>query len=355
MQNDIITRLILSPISFLYGMGVSLRNFLYKIELLKSVRFDIPIICVGNLSVGGSGKTPHTEYLIRLLREYIKIGTLSRGYGRKTRGFKLVHPHDTADKAGDEPLQFKKKFPGIMVAVAEERTMAIPQMLMIEPDLETVLLDDGYQHRALTTGFNILLTEYEFPFMTDYLLPSGRLREWRSAYKRANIIIASKCPPDLTEADRNAFLQALQPYSYQTVYFSAYEYFQPYHIFQNQLQLELSEDVDVLMVCGIARPQYLEAYLRPRVRSLTTLTFGDHHLFEKPDIGKIRKSFEDIPSNNKIIITTEKDALRLELHKAHLEEHGLPIYVLPIRVNFLFNEQEKFDQQVKDYLLDFKV
>lgn len=339
----------------LYGLGVSLRNFLYRVELLKSVRFDMPIICVGNLTVGGSGKTPHTEYLIVLLREYIKIGILSRGYGRKTRGFRLVHPQDTADKVGDEPLQFKRKYPGVMVSVAEERTMAVPQMLMIQPDLQAIILDDGYQHRSLRTGFNILLTEYEFPFMTDYLVPSGRLREWRTAYKRANILIASKCPPDLTEADRQEFLQQLQPYQYQQVYFSCYEYFTPYNLFDGQQTLELDGSHDVLMLCGIARPQYLEAYLRPLARSLTTLTFGDHHLFEKPDIGRIGKSYEDIQSDNKIIITTEKDALRLDLHRDYLIEHQLQIYVLPIRVKFLFDEQEKFDNEVKDFLLNFKV
>jgi len=355
MQFDPLTRLILSPISLLYGMGVSVRNFLYRTELLRSFRFDIPIICVGNLTVGGSGKTPHTEYLIRLLRDYIRVATLSRGYGRKTRGFRLIHPNDTADKSGDEPLQFKRKFPGIMVAVAEERTMAIPQMLMIDPDLQTILLDDGFQHRSLLTGWSILLTEYEFPFMSDYLLPSGRLREWASAYKRANTLVVSKCPPDLSIADRNAFLQKLQAYSYQNVYFSYYEYFNPYHIYQPEDDLVLDGTHDVLLVCGIARPQYLDAYLRPRVRSLTMISFDDHHLFEKTDIGRIRKKFDEIDSDNKIIITTEKDTLRLDMHKPYLQQHHLPIYAIPIEVRFLFDEKEKFDNEVKDFLLNFKV
>ncbi len=355
MQNDPLTRLILAPFALLYGMGVSVRNFLYRTELLRSFRFDIPIICVGNLTVGGSGKTPHTEYLVRLLREYIRVATLSRGYGRKTRGFRIVHANDTAANAGDEPMQFKRKFPGIMVAVAEERTMAIPQMLMIDPDLQAIILDDGFQHRSMKAGMNILLTEYEFPFMTDYLVPSGRLREWSSAYKRANTLVVSKCPQDLTEAQRDEFLKKMQPYSYQNVYFSAYEYFTPYHIYQLDLEINLDGTQDVLLVCGIARPQYLEAYLRPRVRSLTMISFRDHHLFEKTDIGRIRSKFEEINSDNKIIITTEKDTLRLDMHKPYLLQHDLPIYALPIEVKFLFDDGEKFGNEVKNFLLDFKV
>ena len=355
MQNDPLTRLLLSPLALLYGMGVSVRNFLYRTELLRSFRFDIPIICVGNLTVGGSGKTPHTEYLVRLLREYIRVATLSRGYGRKTRGFRIVHEGDTARNAGDEPMQFKRKFPGIMVAVAEERTMAIPQMLMIDPDLQVVILDDGFQHRSLRTGMDILLTEYEFPLMNDYLVPSGRLREWASAYKRANTLVVSKCPQDLTEAQRDDFLKRLQPYSYQNVYFSRYEYFTPYHIYEPNLELELDGTQDILLVCGIARPQYLEAYLRPRVRSLTMISFRDHHLFEKTDIGRIRNKFEQINSDNKIIITTEKDTLRLDMHKPYLLQHNLPIYALPIEVKFLFDDGEKFDNEVKEFLFNFKV
>ncbi len=355
MQNDPLTRLLLAPFALLYGMGVSVRNFLYRTELLRSFRFDIPVICVGNLTIGGSGKTPHTEYLVRLLRGYIRVATLSRGYGRKTRGFRIVHESDTAANAGDEPMQFKRKFPGIMVAVAEERTMAIPQMLMIDPDLQTVILDDGFQHRSLRSGWSILLTEYEFPFMSDYLVPSGRLREWASAYKRANTLIVSKCPPDLTVADRDVFLQKMQPYAYQNVYFSYYEYFNPYHIYNLNQEIILDGTQDILLVCGIARPQYLDAYLRPLVRSLTMISFSDHHLFEKTDIGRIRKQFEEMDSDNKVIITTEKDTLRLDMHKAYLRQHDLPIYAIPIEVRFLFDDKEKFDHEVKDFLLNFKV
>ena len=355
MQNDPLTRLIFAPFALLYGMGVSVRNFLYRTELLRSFRFDIPIICVGNLTVGGSGKTPHTEYLVRVLREYIRVATLSRGYGRKTRGFRIVHPNDTARNAGDEPMQFKRKFPGIMVAVAEERTMAIPQMLMIDPDLQAIILDDGFQHRSMKAGMNILLTEYEFPFMTDYLVPSGRLREWASAYKRANTLVVSKCPQDLTVTQRDEFVKKMQPYSYQNVYFSTYEYFTPYHIYDPNLEITLDGTHDVLLVCGIARPQYLETYLRPRVKSLTMISFRDHHLFEKTDIGRIRNKFEALNSENKIIITTEKDTFRLDMHKPYLLQHQLPIYALPIQVKFLFDDGEKFDNEVKNFLLDFKV
>jgi len=250
-------KILMAPISLLFGMGVSVRDFLYRMGLLKGVEFNIPVISVGNLSVGGAGKTPHIEYLIRLLKDYINVSTLSRGYKRKTKGYLKVRPNMNAEQVGDEPLQFKRKFPEIMVAVGESRTFAIPQMVLDQPNLQTVLLDDAFQHRSIKPGLNILLTEYSHPFTRDYLLPSGRLREWRSAYERADIIIVSKCPPQLAEAEKEVFRKEIKPFPHQKLFFSYYDYYPAYYMFNPKYVVKLEPDVDVLLVCAIARTDYL--------------------------------------------------------------------------------------------------
>ena len=192
-------RVLLAPLTVLYGLGVSLRSLFYTSGVLKHTTFSLPIISVGNLSVGGAGKTPHVEYLVQLLKDYVHVATLSRGYKRKTKGFLLVHPHQSATQVGDEPLQYKRKYPDVTVAVGENRSLAIPEMLQHAPQTQVILLDDAFQHIAIRPSLNILLTEHGQLFTDDFLLPSGRLREWRSAYERADTIIVSKCPPDLPE------------------------------------------------------------------------------------------------------------------------------------------------------------
>ena len=233
----------LAPFSLLYGIGVSLRNFFYKNGILKGVEFDLPLISVGNLSIGGAGKTPHIEYLIRLLKDYLNVATISRGYKRKTKGFLIVKPNYNANAVGDEPLQFARKFQDVLVTVSESRTFAVPQILMEQPDNQVILLDDAFQHLSIKPGLNILLTEFSYPFTKDYLLPSGRLREWRSAYRRANIIIVSKCPSQITEAEKNALIEDIEPLARQRVYFSYYEYDQPYFILKPDYRFRLSPDI----------------------------------------------------------------------------------------------------------------
>ncbi|MCP3929811.1 MAG: tetraacyldisaccharide 4'-kinase [Bacteroidetes bacterium] len=354
MVQSILAKILLAPFSLLYGLGVSLRDFFYRKELLKAVEFNIPIISVGNLSIGGAGKTPHVEYLVRVLKDYIHIATLSRGYKRKTKGFLSVHKNSTAEQVGDEPLQYKRKFPGVQVAVAESRTFAIPKMLMDNAGLQLVLLDDAFQHRSIKPGLNILLTEYGFPFTKDYLLPSGRLREWRSAYKRADIIIVSKCPMVMDEQEAEVFREEINPFPDQQLYFSFYDYFPPYYIFNPSYRITLEKDLDVLLICAIAGTDYLVSYLEEQVNRVTTLEYEDHHYFSKYDVSHLRTTFERMDSKKKIIVTTEKDAMRLELHKTFLMEHNLPVFALPLKVQFHFNQGELFDQQVKDYMLNFK-
>lgn len=352
---ELIRKIFLSPFALLYGTGVSIRNYLYQNGILQSAKFDLPIISVGNLTVGGTGKTPHVEFLIRHLRKYLRIATLSRGYKRSLPGFLVVHPQHSAKQVGDEPIQFKRKFPDIMVAVSEDRVFAIPKMLMIDDQLKVVLLDDAFQHRSLSPGLNILLTEYGYPFFKDHLLPAGRLREQRSGVSRADIIVATKCPLKLTEEDRTTFIAELNPAPNQAVFFSYFVYGTPYHIFDGTNRLPLNKETDVLLISAIARPEYLVDYLEMATKSVLNMEFEDHHLFTNPDIGRLQDTFSRMDGEKKIIITTEKDAVRLYLHQDFLLKYQLPIYVLPVEVVFHFQENQKFQKTIEQFLLDFKV
>jgi tetraacyldisaccharide 4'-kinase len=349
MVQSTLVKILLAPFSLLYGIMMSLRDFFYRKGLLKSVEFNLPVISVGNLSVGGAGKTPHIEYIITLLRDYINIATLSRGYRRKTRGYLEVQ------QVGDEPLQFKRKFPEVMVTVSESRSFGIPQIVSQRPETQLVLLDDAFQHRSVKPGMNILLTEYNHPFTRDYLLPSGRLREWRSGYERADIIIVSKCPPELSEAQREAYRKEINPLSHQQLYFSYYRYFRPYYIFDGRYRATLQPDWDVLLISAIARTEYLTDYLSDKVGTVRSLEFEDHHYFTKSDMGDLKRAYDQLTSPKKIIITTEKDAMRMEIHRQFLVDERLPIFALPVQVQFHFNQGADFDEQIKNFLLNFKV
>lgn len=355
MIRNTLVKILLSPFSLLYGFGVSLRDFFYRKGLLKGVEFNMPVISVGNLSVGGAGKTPHIEYLIRLTKDYLNVATLSRGYKRKTKGYIEATPVSTAEQVGDEPLQFKRKYPEIMVTVSESRTFGIPEIMKNRPHTQVVLLDDAFQHRSVRPGLNILLTEFHHPFTKDYLLPSGRLREWRSAYQRADVIIVTKCPDDITEEERNQLLTDIQPLAHQRVFFSWYQHQRPYYLLNMQYVTELQKDWDVLLISAIARTDYLVDYLETKVNSVKTLEYADHHFFTKYDISHLKRTFENMPNKKKLILTTEKDAMRLELHKQFFQENKLPIFVVPVEVNFHFDEKGQFDELVKEFLLNFKV
>jgi tetraacyldisaccharide 4'-kinase len=355
MIQNTLAKILLAPFSLLYGLGVSLRNFFYRVELLKGIEFNIPVISVGNLSIGGAGKTPHIEYLVRLLKDYLNVATLSRGYKRKSKGFKFVQPNNTAEQIGDEPLQFKRKFPDILVSVSESRAFGIPEIVKYHDDTQVILLDDAFQHRSVKPGLNILLTEFQYPFTRDYLLPSGRLREWRSAYERADVIIVSKCPEDITEEEKMNLKKEIELFPYQKIFFSYYYYLQPYYILNPDYVTTLQSDWDVMLICAIARKEYLEDYLETKVNSVHSLAYEDHHFFTDFDVNHLKKSFDAMPSKKKLIVTTEKDAMRLEMHKSFLAENQLPVFVIPVEVRFHFGEGEEFDRLVKDFLLNFKV
>jgi len=355
MIQNYLARILFMPFAILYGIGVEIRNFLYKKKVLKGVSFDIPIISVGNLAVGGAGKTPHIEYLIMLLKPYIDIATVSRGYKRKTKGYVEVQAGHNAEQVGDEPLQYKRKYRDILVSVAENRTFAIPKLMMANENLQTVLLDDAFQHRAIVPGLNILLTEHDYLFTRDFLLPVGRLREWKSGYHRADIIIVSKCPPTVSPKQRAQITKEIAPLSFQKIFFSYYKYAKPYYLFNGAQRIQLREDVDVLLICAIAKTDYLTDYLEAQVQSLKTLEYEDHRYFTDFDVSNLMRHYNAMPGTKKIILTTEKDAMRLELHRKFLIDNKLPIFVLPIQVAFHFEEGQKFDAEIKQFLQDFKV
>ncbi len=355
MIQTILIRILLSPLALLYGIGVGLRNFFYQAGLLKSVSFSVPVISVGNLSVGGAGKTPHIEYLIRSLGEYVRVATMSRGYGRKSKGFRIVQRTDSAETVGDEPLQFKLKYPSVTVSVAESRSLGIPRLLGQDPEIQVILLDDAFQHRAVKPGVNIMLTEYLDPYFKDFLLPSGRLREWRSAAGRADVIIISKCPNVLEPSDRQWFLDRIKPAANQRVYFSRYDYGQAYFPFNPRYQLQLHDSLSVLLVCAIAKPQYLFQYLEERVGLVKMMDFDDHHYFTNYDMAQVKKNFDEMEGEQKVVITTEKDLSRLNLHRAYIQEQQIPLFSLPVRVVFHDQDGEAFDEYIRQFLLDFKV
>src|SRR5687767_9450524 len=239
-------RFILYPVSVFYGGIIWLRNLLYDKNILKSSSFNFPIICVGNLAVGGTGKTPMVEYLVRLLKDEYKVATMSRGYKRKTKGFAIANEGTTALDIGDEPMQFFKKFPDITVSVAEERLVSIPQLLHDKPETRVIILDDAFQHRQVKAGLNILLTEYRDLFTRDFILPAGNLRDMKSSYKRADIIIVTKCKSHLNEEEKLKLVKEIKPLEHQKIFFTKIEYGSPYHLFTKEEKF-LSPETNILL------------------------------------------------------------------------------------------------------------
>ena len=344
-------RFILWPLSVLYGIVIWLRNKLFDWNVLRSVSFNFPIICVGNLAVGGTGKTPMVEYLIRLLESDYSIATLSRGYKRKTEGFAIADDESTALDIGDEPMQFHKKFPEITVAVAEERLVAIPQLLHARPKTQVIILDDAFQHRSVKAGLNILLTEYKNLYTRDFILPAGDLRDVKSSRQRADIIVVTKCKSHLNEDEKIKLLEELNPLSRQKVFFSKLEYGSPYHLF-NKEEKFLRPETNILLICGIANPKPLKEILNAYVPTYEMMLFKDHHIFDMDDLKEIKNQFGQIEAENKIILTTEKDGVRLAKFESELSM--LPIYVIPIRHKIMFGEDLQFENEIDNFIKRYK-
>lgn len=344
-------RVLLFPFTLFYGLLVKIRNYLYNKNIIKSSSFNFPVIAVGNLSVGGTGKSPMVEYLIRLLLPEYNIATLSRGYKRKTRGYILANEKTTAIDIGDEPMQFHNKFPDVAVTVCEERAIAIPQILYDKPSTDVIILDDALQHRQVEAGLNILLTDYNRPFYKDFFLPTGDLRDARSSYKRANIVVVTKCPDELSIEKKDTVLKNINPMPGQRVFFTGIKYGEPYQLISKE-NISLNDKTDVLLVCGIANPQPLKKFIKERVQTLSVLHYRDHYIFTIDDLRHIKKQFNSIEASQKIIVITEKDAVRLIKFQDELKE--MPVYVLPIEPYFLFNEAVDFNYLIKNFVKDFK-
>lgn len=291
-----------------------------------------------------------TELLVSFLDARYKTATLSRGYKRKTKGFAIANENTTAIDIGDEPMQFHQKFPQIAVAVGEERLVAIPQLLHQRPETEVIILDDAFQHRPVKAGYNIILTDYKNLYTRDFMLPAGDLRDVRSSSKRADCIVVTKCKTDLAQAEREAIIKEINPSEKQKVYFTEIIYDRPYHLFTKQPG-NLNAESDILLVCGIANPKPLKEFLTAHVHSYDMIRYADHHIFSSVDLKDIKKQFEKLSSENKIILTTEKDATRLEKFAGELRDY--PIFVLPIKHHILFGEEKQFQQDIVQFIDSF--
>ncbi len=343
-----IVRFLLFPFALLYGAIVWLRNRMYDSGFFSSVGFSVPVICIGNLSTGGTGKTPHVEYLIRLLQYRFRVATMSRGYKRHTQGFLMANEDTNALRIGDEPMQYHLKFPEVVVSVAEERMTGIPSLLQRRPDVDIVILDDAYQHRSVKAGLNILITDHAQPYFNDHVLPFGNLRESRKAAKRADIIIVSKCPENLSKADAESIKQKIAPLPHQQVFFTGLRYSTPYNFATGQ-PISITGKSAVL-VCGIARPEPLLSFLEQHTSAVHTLTYKDHHYFVTSDLDEMKAAYDNWNTADKIIVTTEKDATRLRLHHEKLATWGITIVVLPIEVYVLFEQGHELNAPINHYV-----
>ena len=341
----------LLPLSWLYGAGVRFRNLLFDAGVLHSRAFAVPVISVGNITVGGTGKTPHVEYLVRLLKDSFKTAVLSRGYKRKSKGYVLADDDATARTIGDEPFQMHSKFKDIYVAVDKKRCRGIEQLCADKPDVDVILLDDAFQHRYVQPGINILLIDYNRHIMHDKLLPAGRLREPQGGMSRANIVIVTKCPDHLRPMDYRVMEREMDLYPYQKLFFTGIEYGNLTPLFggNGRPLSSIGNDETILLLTGIASPRQMQGDLRKHCGNIVPLAFPDHHAFRRADVERINAMFAEMPSP-KIIVTTEKDSMRLLALEGLSDEVRRSIYALPIKVKFMLNAQEKFNDYIISYV-----
>ena len=346
----------LTPLSWLYGLGVKLRNFLFDTGIRKSQKFKTPVISIGNITVGGTGKTPHVEYLVRLLQDHLRVAVLSRGYKRKSSGFVMAGDSTTMSDIGDEPFQMKQKFQKVTIAVDRNRVHGINCLTdndSKKSNIDVVLLDDAFQHRQVKPGINILLVDYHRLIIYDKLLPAGRLREPLKGKDRADIVIVTKCPKDLKPMEYRVITKAMNLYPYQQLYFSTLDYEELQPVFKDTKELKSKKDLktqNILLLTGIASPRQMNEDLKPIVKSITPLTFSDHHSFSPNDVELLNATFAEMPSP-KCIITTEKDAARLQTTEGMSDEVRKNLYKLPVRISIIQNQEEAFNQHIMSYVL----
>lgn len=345
----------LLPLSWLYGLVVFFRNKLFKWGILKQVQYDIPVICVGNITVGGTGKTPHTEYLVNMLHRKFRIAVLSRGYKRKTKGFVLADANSTSRDIGDESYQIKQKYPSIIVAVDSDRKRGIETLLALDNPPQVIILDDAFQHRYVKPSFTVLLSNFYRPMYNDTLLPAGRLREPMSYMKKADVILITKCPKELKPIDYRIMTHDVKPYPYQELFFTSYDYCSLYKVFgMDCININYLNKKHILLVTGIASPNMIIDKLKEYTDKTDVMAFSDHHNFSKSDIKEIQSHFEAIMAKDKLILVTEKDAARLIERNDIDERIKDKIYSLPIEVSFTTKESESlFRQKILTHVREY--
>ena len=343
-------RILLAPLSWLYAIVLYIRHWLYDSGIVGSESFSVPTICIGNLSFGGTGKTPHTEYLIRLLRDKFNVAVLSRGYGRKTTGFVLAKENTTYEQIGDEPLLYHKKYDNITVAVDEDRPGGVTRLMRLEKTPDVVLLDDAYQHRRIKPGMNILLTEYYNIYKKDMLVPAGNLRDVKGAAKRADIIIVTKSPRVLLPYDKRDVIDVLNAKPYQKVFFTYIDFQGLKPINNLAMETQPQNIKSIYLFCGIANPYPLEDHLKRKYNTLITNYFGDHHSFSDADIDAIIDGYNSVIGKSKIVVTTEKDLMRLTKDSYLSRFENVPLFTIPIEVHF---NDEKEEEIFKNLILDY--
>ncbi|UTW67335.1 tetraacyldisaccharide 4'-kinase [bacterium SCSIO 12643] len=339
-------RLILYPFAVVYDGVTRIKNFLYNRNILHSNSFDIPLIVIGNLAIGGTGKTPHTEYIARLLRSSFRIAVLSRGYGRKTSGYFLATPETDSHTIGDEPLQIYNNVENIDVAVCEDRSKGV-EKLQTEIQPEIVILDDAFQHRKIQGSFYILLSTYDNLFYKDFVLPAGNLRETAQNKERANIIVVTKCPDKISSTEHKQIINRIQPSKDQKVFFSKIQYQQP-HRFHGSI--EWNQHLKILLVTGIVNPQPLKNHLQQLGNNVKTLSFKDHHSYASSDIETIYAQLQQL-GENAVVVTTSKDRVKLQpLLHTHLLKEKITAYEISITIGFLFDQENEFKKTILEHV-----
>ena len=340
--------LISVPLSWLYGMVVHIRHKLFDLKILRSEEFDIPVVCIGNLTVGGTGKTPVAELLIERFSEHYRVGVLSRGYRRKTKGFVLSTPTSSARTIGDEPRQMKLKYPSVPVAVCEKRAEGIRLLRNAHPEIELIILDDAFQHRYVEPWVNILLMDYNNPVYRDRLLPWGRLRDTRNQIHRANFVLVTKCPDDLNPLDMRIVINSLGLFPYQSLYFTRMRQGEITPLFADRAVGKVREGDPVIAMSGIANPVPLLENLRKRFDVVAELTFDDHHTYRLSDMRRLEALFAAYP--DAVVLTTEKDAVKLTNRKKVPEAVQQRLYYVPIHVSFVADSESEFLRQLELYV-----
>lgn len=359
-HHKLLRALVMYPISRIYGCIMAMRNKMFDIGLLKQHSFDVPVIVVGNIAVGGTGKTPHTEYLIEALRGNHTVGVLSRGYKRRTRGFVLATKRSRPEDIGDESYQIYQKYgDDISIAVCEDRVKGIKALLEVNKKIDVILLDDAFQHRYVKPSLSIVLTEFGRPAFVDDLLPYGRLRESLAAFNRADIVIVTKCSDEMKPMDFRIFKEHLNLFPYQKIFFSKYSYGHLVSVFPESVTYIpyldwLTPQDSIILLSGVANPKPFAKFLKGYKAKIKMLRFPDHHDFSQHDMLLIKKRYDEMTGQRKFILTTEKDAVRLSNNPYFPHSLKSSIFYIPVKVEFMPQNEDDFNLTVGKMIQQWK-